>query len=386
LDRTLLRHADVEILPQAKGWIKLSPLAPQPAPTNVLALKMEITKRWPMTSRLDVRKETDVRVDFTRFFRRPTAWENLDQATLQYRLLLALYGLGTGAGLQRVAMGNQGLADKERLYVRRRFITPEAVRQSMAAVVNRLFEARLPQFWGEDLTACASDSRHFRAWDQNLLTEWHARYGKPGMMIYWHVDRKAACIYAQWKTCASSEVAAMMEGVLRHCTAMEVDRQYVDSHGQSAVAFAFCHLLGFQLLPRLKAIHKQRLYRPEAGHPEAYPNLQSVLRRPINWNLVVPEYDNMIKYSTALRLGTADTDAILRRLTRHNVQPPTDTALLELGKARRTIFLCRELRLRELRREMHEGLNVVENWHSANAFILFGKGGDLATNRREDQE
>jgi TnpA family transposase len=72
-------------------------------------------------------------------------------------------------------------------------------------------------------------------------------------MIYWHVDRKAACIYSQLKTCASSEVAAMIEGVLRHCTTMEVDRQYVDSHGQSAVAFAFCHLLGFQLLPRLKA-------------------------------------------------------------------------------------------------------------------------------------
>ena len=178
----------------------------------------------------------------------------------------------------------------------------------------------------------------------------------------------------------------MMEGVLRHCTAMEVDRQYVDSHGQSAVAFAFCHLLGFQLLPRLKAIHKQRLYRPEAGHPEAYPNLQAVLRRPINWNLVAPEYDNMIKYSTALRLGTADTDAILRRFTRHNVQHPTYTALLELGKARRTIFLCRYLRLRELRREIHEGLNVVENWNSANDFILFGKGGDIATNRREDQE
>ena len=87
----------------------------------------------------------------------------------------------------------------------------------------------------------------------------------------------------------------MIEGVLRHCTTMEVDRQYVDSHGQSAVAFAFCHLLGFQLLPRLKAIHKQRLYRPEAGRPEAYPNLQPVLRRPINWNLIAPEYDNMIK-------------------------------------------------------------------------------------------
>jgi TnpA family transposase len=68
-------------------------------------------------------------------------------------------------------VGNQGLAYKDLLYIRRRFINPDAVRQSIAAVVNRLFEARLPQFWGEDITACASDSRHFRAWDQNLLTD-----------------------------------------------------------------------------------------------------------------------------------------------------------------------------------------------------------------------
>jgi hypothetical protein len=32
LDRTLPRNTDVEILPKAKGWIKLSPLAPQPEP------------------------------------------------------------------------------------------------------------------------------------------------------------------------------------------------------------------------------------------------------------------------------------------------------------------------------------------------------------------
>ena len=57
----------------------------------------------------------------------------------------------------------------------------------------------------------------------------------------------------------------MIEGVLRHCTEMSVDRNYVDSHGQSAVAFAFTKLLGFELLPRLKAIHTQKLYRPEAG-------------------------------------------------------------------------------------------------------------------------
>jgi TnpA family transposase len=49
----------------------------------------------------------------------------------------------------------------------------------------------------------------------------------------------------------------MVEGVIHHCIEMEVDRQYVDSHGQSTVAFAFCRLLGFELLPRLKAIRSQ---------------------------------------------------------------------------------------------------------------------------------
>lgn len=95
----------------------------------------------------------------------------------------------------------------------------------MTAVINATLHARLPQLWGEGTTACASDSRKFGAWDQNLMTEWHVRYGGRGMMISWHVERKAACIYSPLKTCASSEVAAMIEGVLRHCTAMAVERQ-----------------------------------------------------------------------------------------------------------------------------------------------------------------
>ena len=32
------------------------------------------------------------------------------------------------------------------------------------------------------------------------------------------------------------------------------------------------------------------------------------------------------------------------------------------------------------------GSNVVEHWNGANGFIFFGKGGELASNRREDQE
>src|SRR3546814_8985176 len=96
------------------------------------------------------------------------------------------------------------------------------------------------------------------------MAEWHVRYRGRGVMIYWHMERQATCIYSQLKRCSSSEVSAMIEGVLRHCTDQEIQRHYVDSHGQSEVGFAFCNLLGFELAPRLKAIARQKLYVPEA--------------------------------------------------------------------------------------------------------------------------
>jgi TnpA family transposase len=50
------------------------------------------------------------------------------------------------------------------------------------------------------------------------------------------------------------------------------------------------------------------------------------------------------------------------------------------------IFLCKYLSSEALRQEIEEGLNVIENWNSANDFIWYGKGGEIATNNREEQE
>lgn len=180
------------------------------------------------------------------------------------------------------------------------------------------------------------------------MTEWHIRYGGPRVMIYWHVEKKSVCIYSQLKSCSSSEVAAMIEGLLRHLTSAYIHRNYVDTHSTSVVGFASTYLLAFGLLTRLKKIGRIRLHQAHrivandilvhtngaTGNPLAdgreyekngkpkYPYLELILTRPIRWHLIEHQYDQIVKYATALRLGTAESEQVLRRFTRGGPQTP----------------------------------------------------------------
>jgi TnpA family transposase len=385
LHTVLPRLPWLAITNRKSGAIKLTPLEAQPEPRNLRRLKQAIRARWGIVPLIDMLKEAALCTGMLSKLTPGGTRAALEQGVLWERLLLIAYAYGTNTGIRAVSHADHGHREEDLRYVARRYFSVEGARVAASELATVTFNERQSTIWGEGTTTVASDSTHFGAYDQNLFTEWHSRYGGRGVLIYWHVEKHSMVIYSQLLSCTASEVAAMIEGAIRHGTSMQVEGNYVDSHGQSEIGFGITRLLGFDLLPRIKRINKVKLYRPAHSEDEPYPLLEPAMTRPIRWEVIEQNYDQLIKYATAIRVGTASTEAILRRFTR-NASHPVYQAMLEVGRAQKTIFVARYLRLRDLQREINEGLQIVESWNRANSIIRYGNSGEFATNRHNQQE
>src|SRR3546814_711920 len=157
-----------------------SPLASSPIFTPVklsleamdlVAIKSELGQLSPRTVLLEVGKEAALDTGLVDAFETSASGVALSKAALAQRRLLCLYGLGTNAGLKRVAGATPDVSYEELLHVHRRFTHAPALREACARVANATLAIRNAAVWGDAGTACASDSTKFGAWDRNLMTE-----------------------------------------------------------------------------------------------------------------------------------------------------------------------------------------------------------------------
>ena len=367
-----------------RGLLRIPKIKKRPERPILQEIKNGVQAKWGVLDLIDILVEADRQVNFTSFFKTSGQRQVLSPEQIRIRSILSIYSLGTWTGLKQIhAAAKPSCSYDDLLYFRQRFINISVIREAIVALTTRILEIRNPGIWGK-ATICASDGKYLSAWDQNLVAEFNPHYNRRGVMVYWHVERNSLCIYSQLR--GASEIAAMIDGLVRHDSEMRIEKNFVDSHGQSEVALPFCRFLHVDLIPRLKRIKRERLYLPESGMTDSLPNLKGILERAIRWELVAEQYEQMVKSVVAVAERIGPTESILRRFNTYNRTNPVYKGFVEVGKALKTAHICRIITSKALRVEINDALNVIENFNSSIDFLRLGKSLELQTNDPESME
>ena len=363
------------------------PIVPRIAASEVPASVAEavrlVMEEMPERSVLEALANTAHWVDWTRHFGPPSRMSS-GITNLRERYLITTFAYGCGLGATQAARHFGGAVLPEELsFVDRRHIDIANLRAGSADLQNLFLGYDLTKLWGTG-EAAAADGTHFETFRNNLMAARHFRYGRTGGIAYRHVSDNYIALFSRFIGCGVYEATYILDILHNKLSDIHPTRLYADSHGQSAHVFALAYLLGIELLPRIRAWKRLKLYRPSRiCQFEAISHLFSAT---VDWPLIERHYPDLIRLALAIHSGELAPSAVLTRINSQSSRDPFSRALQELGHAVRTRFLLRWTWDEELRHAVHKGTTKVERNHQFSKFLNFGGEGGLKTNNPADQE
>src|SRR5260221_1425000 len=109
-----------------------------------------------------------------------------------------------------------------------------------------------------------------------------------------------------------------------------------------------CHLLGFRFAPRLRDLGDRKLYPIEKT--SSYPDLSLLMGGVVNVKQITDHWDELLRLTASLRLGTVTASLMLRKLASYPRQNGLAWALREVGRVEKTLFTLEWFQSLELRR------------------------------------
>jgi TnpA family transposase len=164
-------------------------------------------------------------------------------------------------------------------------------------------------------------------------------------------------------------------GLLYHESDLRIEEHYTDTAGFSDRVFAFCHLLGFRFAPRIRDLADKGLYVP--GKESDYPTFAPQIGDKLNLKLVRTQWEEILRLAASIRHGTATASLIISKLARYPRQNSLHTALREVGRIERALFMLEWMKDPELRRRVQVGLNKGEARNAHARAVFFNRQGDL---------
>lgn len=176
-----------------------------------------------------------------------------------------------------------------------------------------------------------------------------------------------------------------MDGLLYNESDLPLEEHYVNTHGYTENNFAAFTMLGRKFAPRIRGLHKQRIYRIDKDKDyQALSPLVCRSDRTINMDWIIDQWDRMGHFYASLECGHATASTAMKRLNGLTGKNHFYRANRELGRVFKTEHILQYMSDKALRQRTRRGLLKGEQLHALSRDLSYGKRGSIS--KRDVQE
>lgn len=298
------------------------------------------------------------------------------------RFVLTQFCYGTNIGPTETERSVRGISRKQVAWLNIKRVTEDRLDKATVKVINAYKQFRLPKYWGSGKSASA-DGKLWNLYEDNLLSEYHIRYGSYGGIAYYHISDTYIALFSRFISCGVYEAIYILDGLLNEQSEYQTDTLHGDTHAQSTPVFGLAYLLGIKLMPRIRNIKDLKFYKPD--RKMVLEHIACLFSDPIKWDLIQTHYADMMRLAISIKNGKITASTILRRFSTKNRKNKLYFAFRELGRVVRTMYLLEYISDLDLRKTVQAATCKSEEFNQFANWLFFANRGVIASNLKGEQ-
>ncbi|MCP3926284.1 MAG: Tn3 family transposase [Desulfobacterales bacterium] len=353
----------------------------KPKVDGLEAMEAIIAQRLEPVTILDILNFTQQWLGWDKCFGPLSGYDSkLDERVKNYIVTVFCYGCNLGP--IQTARSIKDFSRFQIARVNQRHVTEEKINEAIVKVINAYNLFDLPKIWGAG-DSVSVDGTKWDLYEENLLSEYHIRYGGYGGIGYYHVSDQYIALFSHFIPCGVHEAVYILDGLLNNESDIQPDTIHGDTHSQSEIVFGLSYLLGIKLMPRIKNWKHLKFYK--SRKELVYKHIEELFSDKIDWDLIEKYIPDMLRVALSIKAGKITASSILRKLGTYSRKNKLYQAFRELGRIVRTAFLLKYLNDKELREIIQAATCKSETFNKFAQWLLFGDEGIIKKNNRDEQ-
>jgi TnpA family transposase len=349
----------------------------------VRELRATIGASLPRVRIEDLLQDVDEWCRFTNAFQ-PLGGYQPRSADLHRSLLATVIAHGTNLGLAAMSQSVDTLTAEALQDTSRWFLRDATIKAANTILVNHHHGLELSRIWG-DGSRSSSDGQRFAVERRSLLGSVYPRYFgyyDQALQLYTHTSDQNSVYGTQAISCGPREAGYVLGGILDNDTELAIREHTSDTNGFTEHLFGLCVLLGINFMPRLKDLPDQVLSRIDRDAD--YGILQPLFRGRINIELILEQWDQLVRLAASLKDRLTPAHIVMQRLANANASDRLAGALSQLGRLMKTLHILRYIQEEPLRDAIQLQLNRGEFRHILAKSLFFANWGNFRTGDYEE--